>query len=166
MREFEHMSFQELLAFVLKTSPENGTVKEVTKKYQTAKSLYQAPVEEIMEIKGLGGQKALLLKAILELGIRMVGQTEKEAPTISSPTDALNVLRPRMEYLDREHFMVVSLNTKNMVISIETASIGSLASSIVHPREIFRNAIRIGAASVILAHNHPSGNPTPSAEDL
>ncbi len=71
-----------------------------------------------------------------------------------------------MEYLDREHFMVISLNTKNMVISIETASIGSLASSIVHPREIFRNAIRIGAASVILAHNHPSGNPTPSSEDV
>ncbi|GEM_PF-4585791 len=76
MHEFEHMSFQELLAFVLKASPENGTVKEVTERYQTARSLYQAPVEEIIEIKGIGAQKAMLLKAILELGIRMVAQTE------------------------------------------------------------------------------------------
>ncbi len=166
MYDFEKMSISELLAVVLQADVEGETIKELSVRYLTAKNLYQASLEELLDVNGIGTQKALLLKSILELGIRIVSAPRDETPALTSPTDVLRLLSPRMEYLDRENFIAVLLNTKNRVISVETVSIGSLNSSIVHPREIFKNAVRLSAASVILAHNHPSGDPTPSREDL
>ena len=166
MREFETMSLEELLALVLNTKQDNVVVKEITARYSSARRLYEAPINELKEIKGLGSHKARLLKALLELGIRIVGVSAEEAPALTSPADVEALLQPRMQLLDREHFVVVSLTTKNRVIAVEKASVGSLNSSIVHPREIFKNAIKLSAAAVILAHNHPSGDPAPSREDL
>ncbi len=166
MLDFEKLSLQELLAMAMKTVPDNEVVKELSLKYSTAKDLYHAPVEELQQIRGVGGRRALMLKAVLELGLRIATPPRDNGTAITCPNDALALLQPRMQLLDREHFVVVSLTTKNRVIAIETASIGSLNSSLVHPREIFKNAIRLSAAAVILAHNHPSGDPTPSREDL
>jgi DNA repair protein RadC len=85
---------------------------------------------------------------------------------IQAPEDVANLVMNEMKYLEREHFRAIFLNTKNYVIGIDTISIGFLDSSLIHPREIFRNAIRHCAADIILLHNHPSGNPTPSKEDI
>ena len=166
MHDFEKLSLQELLAMVMGIGPGTEVVKELSLKYSTAKDLYHAPVDELQLIKGIGNRKAMLLKAVLELGLRIATPPRDNGTAITCPNDALALLQPRMQLLDREHFVVVSLTTKNRVIAIETASIGSLNSSIVHPREIFKNAIKLNSAAVVLAHNHPSGDPAPSREDL
>jgi len=89
-----------------------------------------------------------------------------ETPTISAPEDAIRILSDFLSGADREHFVVMLLSTKHQIIGINTVSIGSLNSSVVHPRETFKPAIVSNAAAIILAHNHPSGDPTPSSEDI
>lgn len=93
-------------------------------------------------------------------------KTQEEAPTLRTPEDAMRLVRNRIAEEPTEHFIVIPMNTRNRVISIETISLGSLNGSLVHPREVFRIAIAANAAGIILAHNHPSGDPTPSREDL
>jgi len=107
----------------------------------------------------------LALLAAAELGKRMVSESGPTRPVISGPKDVYALLRPRMAHLDRERFVVVLLNTKNAIIASPTVSIGTLSSSLVHPREVFKPAVHAGAAGVILAHNHPSGHVEPSRED-
>lgn len=94
------------------------------------------------------------------------GSIPQPEEKVTSPSIAYQVLSEYLEYADREHFIILLLNTKNGIIGINTVSIGSLSSSIVHPREIFKPAILANAAGIILAHNHPSGDPSPSQEDL
>lgn len=163
---YNDKTLQELIAVLLRTTPDSDVVMEVTARYSTPRNLYHASVEELMAIKGISTQKALLLKIALELGFRIATAPKNSNPSILSPTDAYDLIRHQLEFLNKEHFMVLLLNTKNRVISVETISIGSLNSSIVHPREIFNPAIRKSAAAIILAHNHPSGDPTPSREDV
>jgi DNA repair protein RadC len=90
----------------------------------------------------------------------------KLPPEVSSPQQAVVVLRPRIEDWSREHFLAVLLDARNRIVGIETVSVGSLSASIVHPREVFKPAILASAAGILLAHNHPSGDPEPSPEDL
>lgn len=99
--------------------------------------------------------------------LEMVKETSLKAyaRTISTPADAAELVRPMLEAADREHFLVLCLDTKNRVTAVHTVSIGSLNASMCHPREVFKAAILANAASIILAHNHPSGDPTPSRED-
>jgi len=106
------------------------------------------------------------LKAALELGRRLSSEVSKPKFMVKSPEDVYHFLREKMRYYDREHFKAVFLNTKHHVITVETISVGSLNSSLVHPRELFKNSIKRSAAALILAHNHPSGDPTPSIEDI
>ena len=113
-----------------------------------------------------GLARANALKASLELGRRLFTVQPEQLPSIRSPQDVANLLMNEMRYLDREHFRVLLLNAKNRVLSIETVSVGTLNSSAVHPRELFKPAIRNSAAAVILVHNHPSGDPTPSRQDI
>ncbi|MDQ7794010.1 MAG: DNA repair protein RadC [bacterium] len=120
---------------------------------------------ELQRLPGIGPAKAAKLKAALELGRRLAGSSASRA-RISCPSDAGQLLMEEMRYLDREHFRVILLNTKNHVIGVEQVSVGSLASSVVHPREVFKGALARSAAAVILVHNHPSGDPAPSREDL
>ena len=127
--------------------------------------LYDVSVHELMEINGIGEAKACIILAAVELG-RRIGQVRNPGrPVISSPADVDRLLRGRIANLDRENFVVVLLNTKNEVIETSTISVGTLSASLVHPREVFKPAIRASAASVILAHNHPSGKAEPSRED-
>jgi len=122
-------------------------------------------VHELKQVKGIGEAKACILLAALELARRLSVARNPGRPVISSPADVDGLLRGRIANLDREHFVVVLLNTKNEVIEAPTISVGTLSSSLVHPREVFKPAIRASAASVVLAHNHPSGRVEPSRED-
>jgi DNA repair protein RadC len=127
--------------------------------------LYDVSVHELVEINGIGEAKACVILAAVELG-RRIGQVRNPGrPVISSPADVERLLRGRIANLDRENFVVVLLNTKNEVIETSTVSVGTLSASLVHPREVFKPAIRASAASVVLAHNHPSGKVEPSRED-
>jgi DNA repair protein RadC len=123
-------------------------------------------VEELSKIKGIGTAKAVQIKAAVELGRRISSYNRGQQVTITSPLDVKDLLMEEMRFLEKEHFKTILLNIKNHVISIEDISIGSLNSSIVHPREVFKPAIRRSSASIILVHNHPSGDPTPSREDI
>lgn len=118
-----------------------------------------------MSIKGIGKVKARQIMSALKLA-RFLSAPTNISLIIRSPQDAWQLLSPDMAYLQKEHFVCLFLNTKNHVISRETISIGSLNAAIVHPREVFRAAIKRAAASIICIHNHPSGDPTPSSEDI
>jgi DNA repair protein RadC len=127
--------------------------------------LYDVSVRELMQVNGIGEAKACITLAAVELG-RRIGQVRNPGrPVVSSPADVERLLRGRIANLDRENFVVVLLNTKNEVIETSTVSVGTLGASLVHPREVFKPAVRASAASVILAHNHPSGKVEPSRED-
>ena len=128
--------------------------------------LSNVTLEELCNIKGIGRTKASKIIAAVNLGQRIYKSNIKSKLKITSPEDVYNAFSSEMCFLKREEFRVILLNTKNSVISTELISIGSLNSSIVHPREVFNKAIKKNSASVILIHNHPSGNPSPSKEDL
>jgi DNA repair protein RadC len=127
--------------------------------------LYEVSVHELIRVNGIGEAKACIILAAVELG-RRIGQVRNPGrPVISSPADVERLLRGRIANLDRENFVVVLLNTKNEVIETSTVSVGTLGASLVHPREVFKPAVRASAASLVLAHNHPSGKVEPSRED-
>lgn len=125
--------------------------------------LVDASYGDLSAVVGTGRASALL--AAIELGVRLHVARWPERPTISSPRDVHELLGPRLRVLDREAFVVVLVDVKNRVIATPTVAVGTLSSCLVHPREVFKCAIRAGAASIILAHNHPSGDTQPSAED-
>jgi DNA repair protein RadC len=127
--------------------------------------LYDVSIHELTQVNGIGEAKACIILAAVELGRRIGRVRNPGRPVISSPADVNRILRGRIANLDRENFVVVLLNTKNEVIETSTVSVGTLSTSLVHPREVFKPAIRASAASVILAHNHPSGKVEPSKED-
>src|SRR5215216_3514497 len=120
---------------------------------------------DLMEMHGIGEAKACIILAAVEFGKRLGRVRNPGRPVISSPADVDGLLRGRIANLDRENFVAVLLNTKNEVLGSPTISVGTLSASLVHPREVFKPAIRASAASVVLAHNHPSGRVEPSRED-
>ncbi len=126
--------------------------------------LAEASPEEMTRSRGIGPAKAATIMAAVELGKRVRGEAA-ERPIIRGPGDVAEILIPQMASLDREHFRVVLLNTKNGVLDVETVAVGGLDASIAHPREVFKAPIRRSAAAIILAHNHPSGDPSPSTQD-
>lgn len=127
--------------------------------------LASSKVEELSQIKGIGQAKAIQVLAALELGKRLA-VAQADVKVIGSPKDVSNLLMEQMRFLDREFFQIVLLNTKNHVLGVELIAIGSLNSAIVHPREIFKVPIQRSAAAIVLVHNHPSGDPAPSPEDI
>lgn len=128
--------------------------------------LKDAAVEELTAIKGIGAAKAVQLLAAVEFGKRMHKMKPVERYMIRSPEDGADFIMEEMRDLKQEHFICLFLNTKNQVLHRQTIFIGSLNASIVHPREVFKEAVKRSAASIICAHNHPSGDPTPSQEDI
>lgn len=172
MRELgaDKLSNTELLAIILRTGHSNETAMHLAERIlHQAGGLRYLPdftLEELQQIKGVGLAKAVQVKAALEMGRRMAVSLKPDAATFSSPQEVAAYLREEMRYYKKEYFKIMLLNTKNQVISLEDVSVGSLNSSIVHPREIFNPAVKKSAASVILVHNHPSGDPSPSREDL
>ena len=131
----------------------------------TLRRLAEASPEELRGFRGVGSAKAAAIIAAVELGKR-IGSDRLEGPSIRGPGDVADIVGPDMATLDREHFRVLLLNAKNTVTAIEDVTIGGLDSSMVHPREVFKSPIRRSAAAVILVHNHPSGDPTPSPQDV
>ncbi len=166
----KHLSNQELLAIILRTGTKNESVlnlaNRVLQYFDGLHLLKEATIEELQQVKGIGLTKALEIQAALELGRRICNLQKEERYVIRSPEDVSRYVMDEMRFLTQEHFVCLFLNTKNHVIDKKTIFIGSLNASIVHPREVFKEALRRSAASVICVHNHPSGDPTPSKEDL
>lgn len=127
--------------------------------------MHKISVHELLDVPGVGEAKACIVLAAVEFGKRLGRVRNPGRPVISGPEDVDGLLRGRIANLDRENFVVLLLNSKNEVIDLPTISVGTLSASLVHPREVFKPAIRASAASVILAHNHPSGKVEPSRED-
>ncbi|WP_409370532.1 RadC family protein [Lysinibacillus sp. 38-6] len=164
------LSNQELLAILLRTGTKEESVlvlaNRVLSTFERLHHLKHATIEEMVAIKGIGEVKAIQILAAIELGRRLSQKQNDDKYTVRSPQDAAAYLMPDMTSLSQEHFVVLFLDVKNQIIHKKTIFIGGLNASIVHPREIFREAVKRSAASIICAHNHPSGVPTPSPEDI
>mgnify|MGYP005750853877 FL=1 len=164
------LSNHELLAILLRTGTKKESVLQMANrlltKFEGLRLLKDASVNEITSIKGIGDAKALQIIAAIELGRRIHRLQYEDRYIIRSPEDAANYVMEEMRFLTQEHFVCLYLNTKNQVIHQQTVFIGSLNASIVHPREVFKEAFRRSAASFICLHNHPSGDPGPSREDI
>lgn len=130
------------------------------------RSMAAATPDELAAVRGVGPQTAVRVRAALELGVRLAGETPEERPAIHSPADAAALVLPEMSALEQEHLRVILLDTRNRVLDIVRVYQGSLNSAQVRIGEIFRPAIRRNAAALIVTHNHPSGDPTPSPDDV
>lgn len=165
-----HLSNQELLAILLGSGTREESVMTLSNRllmhFEGLNLLKDATIEELTSIKGIGTAKGVLLLSAMELGRRMSQYKPNERYVIRSPEDGADYVMEEMRNLNQEHFVVLFLNTKNQIIHRQTIFIGSLNASIVHPREVYREAVKRSAASIICAHNHPSGDPSPSQEDI
>lgn len=155
-----------LLAGCLRESPNGYVVDALIENYPNISELMNASEKEINSIKGIGIVKAKQLSSILELVRKVHAPDASKRIIVRSPKDIFDLVRADMEFLQVEHFDVIGLSTKNHVIFRENITIGSLNASIVHPREAFKRLIKRSCAACILVHNHPSGDPTPSQEDI
>ena len=166
----EHCSNAELIAILLRTGTSSESVMtlahRVLSKAGGIRGLTDTTLEELMEIRGIGKAKAVQILAGIELGRRISRAIPEERMTIRFPRDAAEMVMDEMRYLNQEHFVCLFLDTKNRVIDKECIFIGSLNTSVVHPREVFREALRRSSAGMICVHNHPSGDPHPSREDI
>lgn len=170
----EVLSLPELIALILGRGVAGESVMITSQKlishFGSIDALLVSSLEDLQQIKGIGLAKACQIKASLEIARRLSQEEilvarEKKSKQVS-PEILVHMLQPKIGKYKKEHFVLVSLDTRNHVIGTDTISIGTLNASLVHPRELFETAIRRHAASVIIAHNHPSGDPTPSDEDL
>ncbi|MCY8505711.1 RadC family protein [Bacillus atrophaeus] len=166
----ENLANNELLAILLRTGTKKESVMDLSNRllhsFEGLRLLKEASVEELSGISGIGLVKAVQILAAMELGSRIHKFANEEKYVVRSPEDGANFVMEDMRFLTQEHFVCLYLNTKNEVIHKRTIFIGSLNSSIVHPREVFKEAFKRSAASFICIHNHPSGDPTPSREDI
>ncbi|MEW5988661.1 MAG: DNA repair protein RadC [Chloroflexota bacterium] len=164
------MSTAELLAIGLRTGVNGENVLRLAERllaqFQGLSGLARATIAELTAVKGIGQAKAIEIKAALELGRRLMASTPEERPRVTSPAEAANLLMSEMALLEQEHLRLVLLDTRNNVLGTPTLYVGSLNTSVVRIGEIFREAIRVNAAALIVAHNHPSGDPAPSPEDV
>ena len=147
-------SDHELLSLVLGISPERlvGGIQEI--------------LDFPSKIQGIGRRKELAVFAVKELVKRLMRREARSIEVIHGPEDAAHFAMPYFKQEQKEHFAILMLNTKNHVLGLQDISVGSLTASVVHPREVFETAIRHHSAAIILLHNHPSGDPTPSDEDI
>ncbi|WP_042342329.1 RadC family protein [Bacillus timonensis] len=166
----DSLSNHELLAILLRTGSKEESVIQLSNRllhrFEGLRLLKDASVEEITSIKGIGTAKAVQIMAAVELGRRIGKLQYEDRYVIRSPEDGAKYVMEDMRFLTQEHFVCLYLNTKNQVIHRQTIFIGSLNASIVHPREVYKEAFRRSAASIICIHNHPSGDPAPSREDI
>ncbi|MFA1711770.1 DNA repair protein RadC [Peribacillus frigoritolerans] len=166
----QSLSNQELLALLLRTGSREESVLQLSGRlinsFKGLRLLKEASVEELIMIKGIGEAKAIQILASVELGRRINNLNDQDRYVIRSPEDGANYCMEEMRFLSQEHFVCLYLNTKNQVLQKTTVFIGSLNASIVHPREVFKEAFKRSAASIICLHNHPSGDPSPSREDI
>lgn len=164
------VSNQELLAITLRTGVGGENVLRLAERllahFNGLPGLARASLTELCHVKGIGPAKAAEVKAALELGRRLLVAAPEERPRVTSPADAANLLMSEMMLLEQEHLRLILLDTRNHVLRTPTIYVGSLNTSVVRVGELFRAAIKENAAALIVAHNHPSGDPSPSPEDV
>ncbi|MFZ0258259.1 MAG: DNA repair protein RadC [Gammaproteobacteria bacterium] len=163
------LSLTELLAVVIGSGHSDDNILELTRllvELGGLPGIASASIAELTIYDGIGRAKAGRIKAALELGRRLVTTPLEKRTKINSPADAASLLLPDMMFLEQEHLVVVLLNTRNEVLSTKMVYKGSLNTAVIRIAEVFKDAIRQNAAALIVAHNHPSGDPAPSPEDL
>jgi len=164
------LSNAELMAILLRTGLKGRSALQVAadllQKFDSLGNLARASLEDIRQVKGIGRDKAIALKAGFTLAKRMAEELRRESPTLDTPERVADLLREDNRFFDVEHLQILLLNARRRLIRIEKISQGTLDSILVHPREVFKFAISANAAAVVLAHNHPSGDPTPSEQDI
>ncbi len=160
----------ELIAILLRVGvPGENAVQvgqRLLKKFGGISGLHRAPFEELLNEHGIGSAKAAQIKAAIELGRRLALEAPEERPAINSPADAAALVAYEMSALEQEHLRVFLLDTRNHLLDIVEVYKGSVNSAQIHIGEVFKAAIRRGAAAILVVHNHPSGDPTPSPDDV
>jgi len=164
------LSVPELIAILLRTGTQECSVVKLSEKLYRDfnSSLYEfqcASFESLNKVKGIGEVKSVTIKAALELGIRFYNELSKQQKQVKIPSDLFRLCRD-MSFLDVEFVRLVCLDSKSKVINVEDITKGISNASLIHPREIFRSAITHSAVSIAVVHNHPSGDPTPSKQDI
>lgn len=166
----KYLNNTELIAILLRTGLKGENVLSLASRllarFGGLAGLGRTTFAELCAERGISEAKACQLLAALELGRRLVSLTPDERVIIHSSQDVANLLTAEMSSLDQEHLRVLLLNTKNEVLAVQEVYIGNVNTSVVRPAEIFRSAVRDNAPSIIVVHNHPSGDPTPSKEDI
>jgi DNA repair protein RadC len=164
------LSNAELIAILLRVGvPGENAVEVGTRllvKFKGLPGLHRAPLAELVNEHGIGQAKAAQLKAAIELGRRLRDEKPDELPVINSPANAADLVRYEMSAFEQEHLRVLLLDRRNHVLEIKDLYIGSTSSAQVRVAEIFREAVRKNASALIVVHNHPSGDPTPSPDDV
>lgn len=164
------LSIQELLAILLGTGTHGKTVLDLSQElllhFGGTEGLLQASVAELQQFKGIGSAKAILLKAAFGIALRAKREKLGASPLVRSIQDVLEIAVPQIGDLKKEAVLIILRDVKCRLIRSEVISLGTLSEVLVHPREVFQIAIRHGAYSLVICHNHPSGDPTPSEEDI
>lgn len=166
----EALSQAELIAILLRTGLKGMNAVEVGRhlmqKFGSLHGLARASVDDLKKVKGIGRDKAVTLVAAFALAHKMAKELQDESPVLDTPEAVVNLLRARNLLLGVEQLQVLLLNTRRRLIRVETVTDGTIDTLLVHPREVFKSAIAANAAGIVLAHNHPSGDPTPSEADI
>ena len=164
------LSHAELIAILLRTGLKGVNAVEIGKqlvqKFGTLQALAQASVPDLCKVKGIGRDKAVTLVAAFALARKMAGELQSESPVLDNPENVVRLLREQNLLKSVETLSVLLLNTRHRLIRLEEISDGTLDTILVHPREVFKSAIAANAHAIVLVHNHPSGDPTPSAADI
>jgi len=164
------LSHAELIAILLRTGLKGTNAVEIGKqllnKYRTLGALAKASVADLQQVKGIGRDKAVTLMAAFALARKMAADLQRESPVLDNPEAIVQLLREQNLVKNVETLQVLLLNTRRRLIRVEPVSNGTIDTLLVHPREVFKAAIAANAAAVVLAHNHPSGDPTPSEADI
>jgi len=166
-----YLSNSELLAILLGTGTKNKSALRLAEEILSLGSngilfLPECTIEELSNIKGVGPAKACQILAGIELGRRIATKPRDNKALVSNPKSIAALFMEDMRYYKKEVFQVLLLNTKGEIIGTEKISIGDLASTVIHPREVFASAVKRSAAAIVFVHNHPSGDPTPSSQDV
>ena len=160
------VSTTELLACLLQTSDALHQAQELLVRFEGLTGLLRTCETELTRVEGIGPSQAARIKAALEIGRRMVLAPQEDRLVVRSPTDAAQMLMTEMAHLEQEHFRELLLDTRNRILATVTLYVGSLNASIIRVGEVFREPVRRQCAAIIVAHNHPSGDPSPSPEDV
>jgi DNA repair protein RadC len=166
----EKLTNSEFIAILLRTGTRGVSALEIGRelmaRFGTLDRLSRASITDLRQVKGIGRDKAVTLVAAFNLARQMAKEIRDEAPTLDTPERIADLLREENRAYEVENFQVILLNTRRKLIRVERISQGTLDTILVHPREVFKPAIAANAAAVVLAHNHPSGDPTPSEADI
>jgi DNA repair protein RadC len=160
----------ELIAILLRTGLHGVSAiqigEELLQKFGTLTALEHATLEQLQEVKGIGRDKAIALKSAFTLARRMAAELHGQAPVLDTPASVADYLREQNRPYEVEHFQVVLLNVRRKLIRVEVIAQGLVDTILVHPREVFKSAIAANASALVLVHNHPTGDPSPSEADI